>query len=248
MRACDEIQGTLALTIVGRGFDSKVSAGGTNFMDSECVSCGACVQACPTATLSEKSVIELGIPTRSVLTTCAYCGVGCSFKAELRGDELVRMVPHKDGGANEGHSCVKGRFAWGYATHPDRVVAPMIRDAIGDPWREVSWEQAIDYAARRLSGIQDTYGRDSIGGITSSRCTNEEVFVVQKMVRAAFGNNNVDTCARVCHSPTGYGLKQTFGTSAGTQDFKSVAAADVIVVIGANPTDAHPVFASRMKK
>ena len=248
VRACDEIQGTLALTIVGRGFDSKVSAGGTNFMDSECVSCGACVQACPTATLSEKSVIELGIPTRSVLTTCAYCGVGCSFKAELRGDELVRMVPHKDGGANEGHSCVKGRFAWGYATHPDSVVAPMIRDAIGDPWREVSWEQAIDYAARRLLQIQGAHGVDSIGGITSSRCTNEEVFVVQKMVRAAFGNNNVDTCARVCHSPTGYGLKQTFGTSAGTQDFKSVAAADVIVVIGANPTDAHPVFASRMKK
>jgi len=248
VRACDEIQGTLALTIVGRGFESKVSAGGTNFMDSECVSCGACVQACPTATLSEKSVIELGIPTRSVLTTCAYCGVGCSFKAELRGDELVRMVPHKDGGANEGHSCVKGRFAWGYATHPDRVVAPMIREAITDPWREVSWEQAIDYAARRLREIQDAHGVDSIGGITSSRCTNEEVFVVQKMVRAAFGNNNVDTCARVCHSPTGYGLKQTFGTSAGTQDFKSVAQADVIVVIGANPTDAHPVFASRMKK
>ena len=248
VRACDEIQGTLALTIVGRGFESKVSAGGTNFMDSECVSCGACVQACPTATLSEKSVIELGIPTRSVLTTCAYCGVGCSFKAELRGDELVRMVPHKDGGANEGHSCVKGRFAWGYATHPDRVVAPMIREAITDPWREVSWEQAIDYAARRLREIQDAHGVDSIGGITSSRCTNEEVFVVQKMVRAAFGNNNVDTCARVCHSPTGYGLKQAFGTSAGTQDFKSVAQADVIVVIGANPTDAHPVFASRMKK
>ena len=248
VRACDEIQGTLALTIVGRGFDSKVSAGGTNFMDSECVSCGACVQACPTATLSEKSVIELGIPTRSVLTTCAYCGVGCSFKAELRGDQLVRMVPHKDGGANEGHSCVKGRFAWGYATHPDRVVAPMIRDSIADPWREVSWEQAIGHAAHRLREIQDTHGRDSIGGITSSRCTNEEVFVVQKMVRAAFGNNNVDTCARVCHSPTGYGLKQAFGASAGTQDFSSVAEADVIVVIGANPTDAHPVFASRMKK
>ena len=248
VRACDEIQGTLALTIVGRGFDSKVSAGGTSFMDSECVSCGACVQACPTATLSEKSVIELGIPTRSVLTTCAYCGVGCSFKAELRGDELVRMVPYKDGGANEGHSCVKGRFAWGYATHPDRVIAPMIRDAITDPWQEVTWEQAIDHAARRLGEIQSAHGVESIGGITSSRCTNEEVFLVQKMVRAAFGNNNVDTCARVCHSPTGYGLKQTFGTSAGTQDFKSVAAADVIVVIGANPTDAHPVFASRMKK
>ena len=248
VRACDEIQGTLALTIVGRGFDSKVSPGGTNFFDSECVSCGACVQACPTATLSEKTVIELGTPTRTVATTCAYCGVGCSFNAELRGDELVRMVPAKNGGANEGHSCVKGRFAWGYATHPDRITTPMVRDSIVEPWREVSWDEAIGHAARRLREIQARHGVDSIGGITSSRCTNEEVFVVQKMVRAAFGNNNVDTCARVCHSPTGYGLKQTFGTSAGTQDFKSVASADVIMVIGANPTDAHPVFASRMKR
>ena len=248
VRACDEVQGTLALTIVGRGFESKVSPGGTSFMDSECVSCGACVQACPTATLEEKSVISLGMPTRTVETTCAYCGVGCSFKAELRGDELVRMVPSKKGGANEGHSCVKGRFAWGYATHSDRVLSPLVRDSITEPWREVSWDDAIAFAARRLKEIQAAYGADSIGGITSSRCTNEEVFVVQKMVRAAFGNNNVDTCARVCHSPTGYGLKTTLGTSAGTQDFKSVAQADVIMVIGANPTDAHPVFASRMKR
>ena len=248
VRACDEIQGTLALTIVGRGFDSKVSPGGRSFFDSECVSCGACVQACPTATLEEKSVIDLGMPTRTVMTTCAYCGVGCSFKAELRGDELVRMVPAKDGGANEGHSCVKGRFAFGYATHTDRVLTPLVRSSIDEPWREASWEEAIGYAAERIRDIQSRHGVDSVGGITSSRCTNEEVFVVQKMIRAAFGTNNVDTCARVCHSPTGYGLKQTFGTSAGTQDFKSVAEADVIMVIGANPTDAHPVFGSRMKR
>jgi formate dehydrogenase major subunit len=249
VRACDEVQGTLALTIEGRGFDSKVAAGaGVSFMESDCVSCGACVQACPTATLQEKSVIELGMPTRSVVTTCAYCGVGCSFKAELRGDELVRMVPFKDGGANEGHSCVKGRFAFGYASHPDRVMEPMVRDAITDPWRKVSWEEAIGFTARRLREIQATHGQGSIGAITSSRTTNEEVYVVQKMVRAVFGNNNVDTCARVCHSPTGYGLKQTFGESAGTQDFSSVDKADVILVIGANPTDAHPVFGSRMKK
>ncbi|HEV8556985.1 MAG TPA: formate dehydrogenase subunit alpha [Actinophytocola sp.] len=248
VRACDEIQGTFALTIDGRGFESKVSAGGTSFMDSECVSCGACVQACPTATLQEKTVVELGMPTRSVVTTCAYCGVGCSFKAELRGAELVRMVPYKDGGANEGHSCVKGRFAFGYATHPDRVLRPMIRESITHEWREVDWDTAISYTARKLREIQARHGVGAIGGITSSRTTNEEVYVVQKMVRAAFGNNNVDTCARVCHSPTGYGLKQTFGTSAGTQDFKSVAQADVIVVIGANPTDGHPVFASRMKR
>jgi formate dehydrogenase major subunit len=249
VRACDEVQGTLALTIEGRGFDSKVAAGaGVSFMESDCVSCGACVQACPTATLQEKSVIELGMPTRSVVTTCAYCGVGCSFKAELRGDELVRMVPFKDGGANEGHSCVKGRFAFGYASHPDRVMEPMVRESITDPWRKVSWEEAITYTARRLQEIQSTYGQGSIGAITSSRTTNEEVYAVQKMVRAVFGNNNVDTCARVCHSPTGYGLKQTFGESAGTQDFSSVEKADVILLIGANPTDGHPVFASRMKR
>ena len=212
------------------------------------MSCGACVQACPTSTLEEKAVIQLGMPTRTVLTTCAYCGVGCTFKAEMRGDELVRMVPYKDGGANEGYSCVRGRFAFGYAPHPDRVLNPMIRESITDPWLEVAWDEAIGYAAKKLKAIPAKHGVDSIGGITSSRCTNEDVYVVQKLARAAFGNNNVDTCARVGHSPTGYGLKQTFGTSAGTQDFKSVDEADVILVIGANPTEAHPVFGSRMKR
>ncbi|MCO5086397.1 MAG: formate dehydrogenase subunit alpha, partial [Methylobacteriaceae bacterium] len=248
VRACEETQGTFALTISGRGFDSRVAAGPTDFLSSECVSCGACVQACPTATLTERSVIAHGQPDHSVVTTCAYCGVGCSFKAEMQGDRVVRMVPYKDGAANEGHSCVKGRFAWGYATHRDRITKPMIRAKITDPWREVSWEEAIGHAASEFKRIQAKYGREAVGAITSSRCTNEEVFLVQKLVRAAFGNNNVDTCARVCHSPTGYGLSQTFGTSAGTQDFRSVEMSDVILVIGANPTDAHPVFASRLKK
>ena len=248
VRACEEVQGTFALTILGRGFDSKVGTGGVDFLSSECVSCGACVQACPTATLNEKSVIEKGTPERTVVTTCAYCGVGCSFKAELKGDDVLRMVPYKAGKANDGHSCVKGRFAYGYATHKDRILKPMIRERIEDPWREVSWEDAIAYAANEFKRIQAKYGRDSVGAISSSRCTCEEVFLVQKMVRAGFGNNNVDTCARVCHSPTGFGLSKTYGTSAGTQDFKSVEKADVVVVIGANPTDAHPVFASRLKK
>jgi formate dehydrogenase major subunit len=249
VRACEETQGTFALTIAGRGFGSRVSPGmEEQFMSSECVSCGACVQACPTATLNEKKVIEIGKPEHSVVTTCAYCGVGCSFKAEMRGEELVRMVPYKNGEANRGHSCVKGRFAWGYATHKERVLKPMIRAKVTEEWKEVSWEAAINYAASEFKRIQAKYGRDSIGGITSSRCTNEETFLVQKLIRAAFGNNNVDTCARVCHSPTGYGLGQTYGTSAGTQNFDSVEDTDVIVVIGANPAVAHPVFASRMKK
>ncbi|MEM5500254.1 formate dehydrogenase subunit alpha [Ahrensia kielensis] len=250
VRACEEVQGTFALTIEGRGFDSRVSFGAKtdNAMASDCVSCGACVQACPTATLQEKSVIELGTPERSVITTCAYCGVGCSFKAELNGDELVRMTPYKHGKANRGHSCVKGRFAYGYATHNDRILNPMIRDSIDEPWQEVTWDEALTFAANRMRGLQEKHGRRSIGVITSSRCTNEETFLVQKLARGVFMNNNTDTCARVCHSPTGYGLGQTFGTSAGTQDFDSVEHTDVVIVIGANPTDGHPVFASRLKK
>ena len=249
VRACEEQQGSFALTITGRGFDSRVTAGqGESFMASDCVSCGACVIACPTATLMEKTVIDKGQAERSVITTCAYCGVGCGLRAEMKGAEVVRMVPWKDGRANEGHACVKGRFAWGYATHPDRITQPMIRAKIGDPWREVSWEEALAHTAREFCRIQAKYGRNSIGAIVSSRCTNEEDYLVQKLVRAAFGNNNVDTCARVCHSPTGYGLKQTLGESAGTQNFKSVDQADVIVVIGANPGEGHPVFASRLKR
>ncbi|MCF8532378.1 MAG: formate dehydrogenase subunit alpha [Reyranella sp.] len=249
VRACEEVQGTFALTIQGRGFESNVSAGMAEaFIESECVSCGACVQACPTATLIEKSVIEIGQAEHSVVTTCAYCGVGCNFKAEMRGEELVRMVPFKDGQANDGHSCVKGRFAWGYANHRERILNPMIRDRIDQPWREVSWPEAIGRVASEFKRLQGAHGVRAIGAISSSRCTNEETYLVQKLVRGGFGNNNIDTCARVCHSPTGYGLKATFGTSAGTQDFASVEHSDVVIVIGANPTDAHPVFASRLKK
>ncbi len=249
VRACDETQGTFALTIEGRGFGSQMVPGQhEHYIDSECVSCGACVQACPTDALMEKSLLERGRADRAVVTTCGYCGVGCSFKAELRGDEVVRMVPNKDGLPNHGHSCVKGRFAWGYATHPDRVKHPLMRRRISDAWQEVSWDEALNFAASEFKRVQRKYGRGAVGGITSSRCTNEEAYLVQKLVRAAFGNNNVDTCARVCHSPTGYGLKTAFGTPAGTQDFDSVNQADVIMVIGANPTEGHPVFASIMKR
>ena len=250
VRACEEQQGTFALTMAGRGLESRVAASQNEpFFESECVSCGACVEACPTGALLEKSVISAAkLPQAAVKTTCAYCGVGCSLIAEVTDGAVSRMVPDRAGRANQGHACVKGRFAYGYATHADRVTRPMIRARISDDWREVSWDEAINHAASEFRRIQQKYGRDAIGGITSSRCTNEETFLVQKLVRAAFGTNNVDTCARVCHSPTGYGLKHTLGESAGTQEFVSVQHADVVMVIGASPTEAHPVFASQLKR
>jgi formate dehydrogenase major subunit len=249
VRACDETQGTLALTVAGRGLGSQIAASqAETFLESECVSCGACVEACPTAALSEKTLVAAAPRTKAVSTTCAYCGVGCSLKAEIADDKVVRMVPNRDGMANHGHACVKGRFAYGYATHPDRLKTPMIRKSLSDPWKEVSWDEAINYAASEFKRIQKQYGTNSIGGITSSRCSNEETFLVQKLIRAAFGNNNTDTCARVCHSPTGYGLKSTLGESAGTQAFDSVMKADVVLLIGANPTEGHPVFGSQLKR
>lgn len=248
VRACEETQGTFALTLSGRGFDSKVSAAADNFLASDCVSCGACVQACPTASLMEKPYAEGQFGNRTVKTTCAYCGVGCGFEVDLNGQQPLRMRPDKNSQSNHGHACVKGRFAFAYVNHADRVKYPLIRDSIEEPWREVSWEEAISFAANKLKAVQKDYGRESIGAITSSRCTNEETYLVQKLVRAAFGNNNTDTCARVCHSPTGYGLKTTLGESAGTQTFDSVLKADLILVIGANPTDAHPVFGSLLRK
>ena len=158
------------------------------------------------------------------------------------------MVPHKDGGANEGHSCVKGRFAFGYATHPDRVLRPMVREKITDPWREVEWDEAIGTVARRMLEIRQRHGAGAIGAITSSRCTNEEVYVVQKMVRAAFGSNNVDTCAGCATRPRAMGSSRPSVSRRARRTFGRCAQADVIMVIGANPTDGHPVFASRMKQ
>ena len=187
-------------------------------------------------------------PDRSVVTTCAYCGVGCGFKAETYQGRVVRMIPWKQSKANHGHSCIKGRFAFDYYQHPDRVRTPMIREDINQPWREVGWDEAIQFAAGRMRDIQRRHGVRSIGAISSSRCTNEEIFLVQKLARAVFGNNNIDNCARICHSPTQFGLSATVGWGAASQNFDSITQADVILVVGANPTEGHPVFGSQLKR
>jgi formate dehydrogenase major subunit len=187
-------------------------------------------------------------PERSIVTTCAYCGVGCGFKAETIGGEIVRMIPWKEGKANHGHACVKGRFAFDYYRAPDRVRKPMIRASIDEPWREVTWDEAIAHAAAELKRIQATYGRGAVGAVSSSRCTNEEIFLMQKFARVALRNNNIDNCSRICHSPTQFGLHATLGAGAASQHFDSILQADVILVVGANPTEGHPVFGSLLKR
>ena len=187
-------------------------------------------------------------PDHSTITTCAYCGVGCGFKAETSGGQIVRMTPWKEGKANHGHSCVKGRFAFDYYRHPDRVRSPMIRASIDDPWREVSWDEAFAYAAGELRRIQQTHGSGSVGAVSSSRCTNEEIYLMQKFARVGLRNNNIDNCSRICHSPTQFGLSATLGAGAASQHFDSILQSDVILVVGANPTEGHPVFGSMMKR
>jgi len=187
-------------------------------------------------------------PDGSVITTCAYCGVGCGFKAETLAGRVVRMIPWKEGKANHGHSCVKGRFAFDYYNHPDRIKTPMIRGSIDEPWREVSWDDAFAYAASELKRIQAKYGVGSVGAVSSSRCTNEEIFLMQKFARVALRNNNIDNCSRICHSPTQFGLHATLGAGAASQHFDSILQADVALVVGANPTEGHPVFGSMMKR
>lgn len=251
VRTCEEIQGNFALTVAGRGFNSTVKAGYTkesHFFDSECVSCGGCVKACPTGALVEKGLIEYGKPFKKTRTTCGYCGVGCSFDMETKGDKIIRAVPVDKSLSNFGHSCIKGRFSFDYVKSKDRLKYPLIRESLDLPFKEVSWADAFEFITKKFKIIQERCGKNAIGAISSSRCTNEENYLMQKLVRAVFRNNNIDTCARVCHQPTGYGLGVAFGAGAGTQDLSSALESDVIMIIGSNPTEAHPVVGAFIRK
>ena len=247
VRACDEIQGEFVLSMHGRGFDSRIIKGfDTSFKNSPCVSCGACAQACPTAAISDiyqSKAFAAKEPTRTV---CTYCGVGCNLDVSTRGEEVVSIQAPVDAEVNAGHTCVKGRYAFAFYKHKDRLRTPLIRR--NGSFEEATWDETYDYIAERLTQIKNDHGPNAIAGISSARCTNEENFLMQKFIRAVIGTNNVDCCARVCHAPTAYGMQQSFGTGAATNSIEDIPKADLLLIVGANPTEGHPVTGAKLKQ
>ncbi|MEX2216494.1 MAG: formate dehydrogenase subunit alpha [Phycisphaeraceae bacterium] len=248
VRACDEVQGSFILAMEGRGYDVKVIAGNdTGFEEANCASCGQCVIECPVAALSEPGLREYGKPDNQTTTTCSYCGVGCSLLVNTKDGRVVNIEPNPQGSANLGHTCVKGRFAHQFAHSEDRLTSPLIRQPDGT-FRKASWDEALTLIATKFSEIKTKYGPDSFAAISSSRCTNEENYLMQKFARVVMGTNSIDNCSRVCHSPSAYALNNALGTGAGTNSFQDVHQSDVLMIVGANPTEAHPVFGSRMRQ
>ena len=247
VRACDEVQGEFVLSMSGRGFDSKIIKGiDQSFMESDCVSCGACSQACPTSAISDVFQSKAIEATETTRTICTYCGVGCNLDISTNNGEILSIQAPYDAEVNQGHTCLKGRYAFKFYDHPERLNSPMIkRDGV---FEKVSWDEVYNYIAEKLNGYKEEFGADSIAGISSSRCTNEENYLMQKFIRAVVGTNNIDGCARVCHSPTALGMQRTFGTGAATNSIDDLKDTNCILVIGANPTDAHPVTGAKLKQ
>jgi formate dehydrogenase major subunit len=247
VRACDEVQGQFVLSMAGRGFDSHIVKGAeTNFVGSDCVSCGACAQACPTSAISDIYESKSIAVDEKIRTVCTYCGVGCNLEVSVKAGKVKSIQAPFDADANQGHTCLKGRFAFSFYNHPDRIRTPMIkRDG---EFVNVSWDEAYDFIANKLTDIKTQHGPDAIAGLSSARGTNEENYLMQKFIRAVIGTNNIDSCARVCHSPTAIGMQRTFGTGAATNSIKDLKLTDLVLVIGANPTDAHPVTGAKIKQ
>ena len=247
VRACDEVQGEFVLSMAGRGFDSHIiKSFNQNFFESDCVSCGACAQACPTSAISDIFESKSVVAEKKIRTVCTYCGVGCNLEVAVENEKVKSIQAPYDAEVNQGHTCLKGRFAFSFYNHPDRLRTPLIRkDGELVP---ATWDEAYDYIAQELTRIKHQHGSDAIAGISSARCTNEENYLMQKFIRAVMGTNNIDSCARVCHSPTALGMQRTFGTGAATNSIVDLKYADCILVIGANPTDAHPVTGAKLKQ
>ncbi len=247
VRACDEVQGEFVLSMAGRGFDTRIIKGlDQSFMESDCVSCGACSQACPTSAISDVFQSKAIQATETTRTICTYCGVGCNLDVATSNGDVLSITAPYDAEVNQGHTCLKGRYAFKFYNHEDRLNSPMIKR--NGEFEKVSWDEVYDYISAKLSGYKDEFGPDSIAGISSARCTNEENYLMQKFIRAVIGTNNIDGCARVCHSPTALGMQRTFGTGAATNSIDDLKDTNCILVIGANPTDAHPVTGAKLKQ
>ncbi len=247
VRACDEVQGSMVLSMHGRGFEARIIKGAdVSFEDSPCVSCGACSQACPTSAISDVFASKSIEATDTTRTVCTYCGVGCNLEVSTKGNEVLSIQAPVDSEVNNSHTCLKGRYAFRFYNHPDRIRTPMIRT--NGHFEEATWEEAYDHIAENLTRIKNEHGPDSIAGISSARCTNEENYLMQKFIRAVIGTNNIDCCARVCHSPTAFGMQQAFGTGAATNSVEDLKYTDCILIIGANPTQGHPVTGSKIKQ
>ena len=247
VRACDEIQGSFVLTMSGRGFESRITTDNNMlFGDSSCVSCGACAHTCPTDAISDIFKSKSADVDKKVRTTCSYCGVGCNLEASIKDNKVVSIDTPKETKVNAGHTCVKGRYAFGFYDHPDRLRTPLIKR--NGKFEKASWDEAYEFIKNELNRIIKDHGPDAIAGISSARCTNEENYLFQKMIRAVVGTNSVDCCARICHSPTAWGMQQTFGMGAATNSTDDIYHADLFLVIGANPTTAHPVTGAKIKQ
>jgi formate dehydrogenase alpha subunit len=247
VRACDEIQGEFVLSMAGRGFESRIiKDNDLLFGDSSCVSCGACAETCPTAAISDVFQSKSNQADEVVRTVCSYCGVGCNLAVSVKNNEVLSISAPRDAEVNQGHTCLKGRYAFRFYNHPDRLQSPLIKK--DGEFEEVSWDEAYDFISQRLLQIKKDSGPDAIAGISSARCTNEENYLMQKFIRAVCGTNNIDCCARVCHSPTAFGMQQSFGTGAATNSISELELTDLMMVTGANPTSAHPVTGAKIKQ
>jgi len=247
VRACDEVQGEMVLSMAGRGFDSHIiKSFNQSFAESDCVSCGACAQACPTSAISDVFESKRAFKEQKTRTVCTYCGVGCNLEVATAGGKVHSIQAPWDAEVNQGHTCLKGRYAFSFYNHPDRLKTPLIRK--NGKLEPVSWNEAYDFLKEKINSIRLNHGPDAIAGISSARCTNEENYLMQKFMRAVVGTNNIDSCARVCHSPTALGMQRAFGTGAATNSIEDLKHTDCILVIGANPTDAHPVTGAKFKQ
>ncbi|MSU37189.1 MAG: formate dehydrogenase subunit alpha [Pedosphaera sp.] len=247
VRACDEVQGQFVLSMHGRGFEARIiKTMDDTFADSTCVSCGACAQACPTSAISDTFQSKSIEATKRTRTICTYCGVGCNLMVATKGNEVLSIQAPIDAEVNHAHTCLKGRYAFKFYNHKDRLRKPLIRT--NGHFEEATWDQAYDHIVANLKRIQDAHSGQAIAGISSARCTNEENYLMQKFIRAVIGTNNIDCCARVCHSPTAWGMQKSFGTGAATNSFEDIEFAECLMVIGANPTEGHPVTGARLKQ